>query len=125
MLEDAQPQKTIYLDAFWIDKFEVTNTQFSRFVDETGYRTTAEKTDDYSYVQDPGLRDFVYVGDANWQHPQGGNSDIFNKDDYAVTQIGWQDANAYCEWAGKRLPTEAEWEKAARGDDGRLFPWGD
>ena len=123
-LEDAQPQATIYLDAFRIDKTEVTNAQFAQFVDETGYRTTAERTDDYSYVQDPALRDFVYVGDADWRHPQGGNSGISNRDDYAVTQISWQDAYAYCEWAGKRLPTEAEWEKAARGDDGRLFPWG-
>jgi serine/threonine protein kinase len=113
-VEDAQPQATIYLDAFWIDKTEVTNAQFSRFVDETGYRTSAERTDDYSYVQD-----------LNWLHPQGGNSSITNQDDRAVTQASWEDAFAYCEWAGKRLPTEAEWEKAARGDGGRLFPWGD
>lgn len=124
-LGDAQPQRTIYLDAFWIDKTEVTNAQFSKFVDETGYSTTAERTDDYSYVQDLNLRDFVYVGDANWQHPQGGNSSIIGQDNRAVTQVSWQDAYAYCEWAGKRLPTEAEWEKAARGEDGRLFPWGD
>lgn len=123
-LGDAQPQKTIYLDAFWIDKTEVTNAQFSSFVDETGYRTTAERTDDYSYVQDINLRDFVYVGDADWQHPQGGISNIIGQDERAVTQISWQDAYAYCEWAGKRLPTEAEWEKAARSDDGRIFPWG-
>ena len=124
-LEDAQPQTTIYLNAFWIDKTEVTNAQFSRFVDETGYRTSAERTDDYSYVQDLNLRDFVYVSNADWLHPQGGNSSIINHDDRAVTQVSWEDAFAYCEWAGKRLPTEAEWEKAARGDDGRLFPWGD
>lgn len=124
-LEDAQPQATIYLDAFWIDKMEVTNAQFSRFVDETGYRTSAERTDDYSYVQDLDLRDFVYIGDADWLHPQGGVSGIVGQDDRAVTQVSWEDAYAYCEWAGKRLPTEAEWEKAARGDDGRLFPWGD
>ncbi len=124
-LEDVQPQRTIYLDAFWIDTTEVTNTRFARFVDETGYRTSAERTDDYSYVQDPDLRDFVYVSDADWLHPQGGNASIIGQDDRAVTQVSWQDAYAYCEWAGKRLPTEAEWEKAARGDDGRLFPWGD
>jgi len=124
-LEDAQPQATIYLEAFWIDKMEVTNAQFSRFVDETGYRTSAERTDNYSYVQDLDLRDFVYISDADWLHPQGGNSSIIGQDDRAVTQVSWQDAFAYCEWAGKRLPTEAEWEKAARGEDGRLFPWGD
>ncbi len=123
-LEDAQPQATIYLDAFWLDKTEVTNAQFSRFIDEAGYLTTAQRTDNYSYVQNPGLRDFVYVGDADWQHPQGGISSIIGQDERAVTQISWQDAYAYCEWAGKRLPTEAEWEKAARGDDGRIFPWG-
>jgi serine/threonine protein kinase len=123
-LGDAQPRKTIYLDAFQIDKTEVTNTQFSRFVDETGYRTTAEGTGNYSYMQDIGLRDFVYVSDADWLHPQGGVSSIIGQDERAVTQVSWQDAYAYCEWAGKRLPTEAEWEKAARGDDGRIFPWG-
>lgn len=123
-LEDAQPQAMVYLDAFWIDKTEVTNAQFSEFVDDTGYLTTAERTNDYSYVQDITLRDFVYVGDADWQHPQGGISSIIGQDVRAVTQISWQDAYAYCEWAGKRLPTEAEWEKAARGDDGRIFPWG-
>lgn len=123
-LLDAQPQAIIHLDAFWMDKTEVTNAQFAKFVDATGYRTTAETSNAYSYVQDLRLRDFVSVPDAEWRRPQGKNSNINNKGDHAVTQISWQDAAAYCEWAGRRLPTEAEWEKAARGADGRMFPWG-
>jgi eukaryotic-like serine/threonine-protein kinase len=123
-LEDAQPQSRIYLDAFWIDKTEVTNAQFARFVADSGYRTIAETTDDSSYVQDITLKDFVHVPDADWRHPRGKRSDILSKDDYPVTQVSWQDAFAYCQWAERRLPTEAEWEKAARGEDGRLFPWG-
>jgi serine/threonine-protein kinase len=123
-LLDAQPQAIIHLDAFWMDKTEVTNAQFAKFVDAIGYRTTAETSNAYSYVQDLRLRDFVSVPDAEWRRPQGKNSNINNKGDHAVTQISWQDAAAYCEWAGRRLPTEAEWEKAARGADGRMFPWG-
>jgi serine/threonine protein kinase len=123
-LKDAQPQSVIYLDAFWIDKTEVTNAQFARFVADSGYRTNAETTDDYSYVQDVEIKDFIPVPDADWRHPRGKASDILSKDDYPVTQVSWQDAFAYCQWAGRSLPTEAEWEKAARGQDGNLFPWG-
>lgn len=123
-LEDAQPQSVIYLDAFWIDETEVTNIQFARFVADSGYRTSAETTNDYSYVQDLELKAFIHDPGADWQHPRGKSSDILSKGEYPVTQISWQDAFAYCQWAGRRLPTEAEWEKAARGQDGRLFPWG-
>ena len=123
-LADAQPQATIYLDAFWIDRTEVTNNQFTQFVAETGYRTTAETTVSYSYVQDLSLRKFISNDSADWRHPQGLNSSISGMNQHPVTQVSWQDAAAYCAWAGRRLPTEAEWEKAARGEDGRLFPWG-
>jgi eukaryotic-like serine/threonine-protein kinase len=123
-LTDARPQTVIYLDEFWIDKTEVTNAQFGKFVAETGYLTSAEATDQYSYVQDTSIKKFVYDGGADWRHPRGISSSIKGKEQYPVTQISWQDASAYCQWAGRRLPTEAEWEKAARGTDGRLFPWG-
>lgn len=123
-LADAQPQAVVYLDEFWIDKTEVTNAQFEKFVTETGYLTSAEATDQYSYVQNLASKKFTYDATADWRHPRGKSSSILGKEQYPVTQVSWQDASAYCQWAGRRLPTEAEWEKAARGTDGRLFPWG-
>ena len=116
----------VYLDAFWIDQTEVTNAMFAKFVAATNYRTDAEKygdayvfhlssTYEYNYVSTPG---------ANWQHPHGPASNIKGLDQYPVVQVSWNDAVAFCKWAGERLPTEAEWEKAARGTDGRLYPWG-
>jgi formylglycine-generating enzyme required for sulfatase activity len=101
---DEDPAHTVVVDAFEIDIFEVTNAQFAQFVEETGYQTNAEKSNDPSpwsaYFQD-------------------------GKESYPVIKVSWNDAKAYCEWAGKRLPTEAEWEKAARGTDERIYPWGD
>jgi len=122
-LSDAQPQKIIILDTFWIDMHEVTNAQFAHFVTETGYVTTAEKKGS-SYVMYWRQDNFAYVPGADWQHPFDRDSNITGQDDYPVTQVSWDDAHAYCNWGGRRLPTEAEWEKAARGVDGRLFPWG-
>jgi len=124
-VDDEMPQTSIYLDSFWIDEKEVTNAQFARFVDETGYITSAEKKlNDATYVFDMGIKGFVFTADADWQHPHGKSSNINGLDSLPVTQVSWDDANAYCNWAGHRLPTEAEWEKAARGTDGALFVWG-
>lgn len=115
---DEAPEHTVYLDAFWIDQFEVSNQQFSAFVNDTGYRTSAEK-DGCSYV------DSECVSGLNWRKPFDSINSIDAIMDYPVVHISWFDASAYCEWAGKRLPTEAEWEKAARGENGIRFPWGD
>ena len=123
-IQDTSPQREIILESFWIDKTEVTNALFKQFTGSSGYITTAEqKKISYVQSQTPGAN-FQYLNGASWRHPSGPSSNINGKDDYAVTQISWDDASAYCKWAGRRLPTEAEWEKAARGTDGRLFPWG-
>ena len=100
---DETPRRTVYLDAFYIDKWEVTNRQYATFVAATGYQTEAEKKAEaqtWRTLNTPG------------------------RENYPVVWMSWNDANAYCQWAGKRLPTEAEWEKAARGTDGRIWPWG-
>jgi len=100
--EDEAPAHQVDLPAFKIDRFEVTNADFARFVEATGYQTDAEK-----------------AGSTNtWRSYAEG------RDNHPVVKVSWNDARAYCEWAGKRLPTEAEWEKAARGTDGRTYPWG-
>lgn len=96
-LSDEGPQHTVTLDAYLIDKFEVTNLQYKKYIDDAGRRAPSH------FDQ----RDF----------PKG-------KADHPVTFVSWFDAKKYCEWADKRLPTEQEWEKAARGTDGRIFPWG-
>ena len=99
--EVERPPHTVFVDAFEIDQFEVTNEQFERFIAETGYITDAEK-----------------AGETPWRAYAGG------KPKHPVVKVSWNDAKAFCEWAEKRLPTEAEWEKAARGTDGRTYPWG-
>jgi formylglycine-generating enzyme required for sulfatase activity/predicted Ser/Thr protein kinase len=122
-LVDVVPQRKIYLDSYWIDQKEVTNKQFSRFVASTSYQTNADEVGS-SYVFPPFGGVDEYIKGANWRHPFGISSDIATRDLNPVVQVSWEDANAYCKWAGRRLPTEAEWEKAARGDQGWLFPWG-
>jgi ribose/xylose/arabinose/galactoside ABC-type transport system permease subunit/formylglycine-generating enzyme required for sulfatase activity len=99
--EDEAPAREVDLPAFEIDKFEVTNADFGSFVEATGYQTDAEKK-----------------GRSNWRTAAEG------KDNHPVVFVSWNDAVAFCQWVGKRLPTEAEWEKAARGTDGRTYPWG-
>ena len=117
-----RPQHTVYLDPFWIDRTEVTVAQFRLFVQATGYRTTAEEQGGaYAYVESAG--EWQEVDGADWQHPFGPQSNAV--DNHPVTQVTWSDAVAYCTWTGGSLPTEAQWEKAARGSDGRLYPWGD
>ena len=120
-LDNEHPQRTVHLDAFYIGKYEVTNRQFSQFVDATGYTTDAEAAEwGWAWTGE----DWEEVEGADWRHPQGPGSSIEGKMDHPVVQVSWNDANAYCQWAGVRLPTEAEWEKAARGTDGREYPWG-
>ncbi|MBM3238031.1 formylglycine-generating enzyme family protein [Candidatus Poribacteria bacterium] len=123
LIKHEQPQHRVYLDAFYIDQYEVTNAQFQKFVKETGYVTDAER-EGWGYLWE-GFNDWPRVKDANWRSPRGVGSSIVGKADHPVIQVSYNDALAYALWAGKRLPTEAEWEKASRGTDGRLYPWGD
>jgi serine/threonine protein kinase len=115
-----RPVQQISLDAYLIDKYLVTNRQFKQFVEESGYQTDAEKAG-FGNVR-IGRRMREYEG-ATWKEPDGATP-IEGKDDYPVSQTSYDDAEAYCQWAGKDLPTEAQWEKAARGPNGSVYPWG-
>jgi formylglycine-generating enzyme len=146
---DARPIHRVYVDGFFMDKTDVTNAQFAEFVKATGYVTIAERTptaEDFPgappenlvagsvVFSPPGhavpldnhLQWWSYVKGANWRHPSGPKSDIRGKENYPVVQVAYPDAVAYAKWAGKRLPSEAEWEFAARGGlAGKPFVWGD
>jgi len=148
-MPDTQPVHLVSVDGFWMDTTPVTNTQFARFVEATGYATIAERLPnpkDYPGVdpksvvagsavftpvsQDVPLDDYTrwwrYVAGASWKHPEGPDSNIDGRENHPVVQIAWEDAAAYAKWAGKRLPTEAEFEFAARGGlDRNRYAWGD
>lgn len=118
-----EPYEKLTLDAFWIDQTEVTNAMFARFISATGYQTTAELEDFSSYL-DLQKQAWFWSG-ADWKHPNGPESNIDALGDHPVTQVSQLDAETYCQWAGRFLPSEAQWVKAARGTDSRVYPWGD
>jgi len=108
------PRRRAQIASFAIDRHEVTNRQFAEFVRATGYRTTAER-EGGGWVYRGGESDWAFVDGADWRHPLGLRSNIDRASQHPVVLVSWYDTNAYATWAGKRLPTEAEWEVAARG----------
>jgi len=119
-MQRETPQRRVYVEDFYIDKYLVTNAEYERFVDVTGYVTDAE-VEGWGWVWGRGLKK---VEGADWRHPNGPRSTIEDRMDHPVVMVSWNDAAAYADWAGKRLPTEVEWEKAGRGTQGWLWPWG-
>jgi sulfatase modifying factor 1 len=119
------PIHRVTVGPFWIDRCEVTNREFARFVAATGYRTESEKQG-FSGVFLPAAQEWRPVKGADWRHPEGPSSSLAGRDDQPVVHVSWDDAVAYAKWADKRLPTEAEFEWAARGGRTRgEYAWGD
>jgi sulfatase modifying factor 1 len=145
---EERPVHRVTVDGFWMDDHPVTNAEFRRFVKATDYHTVAERPPNFSdYPQaDPtllvpgslvfrrpprrvSLHDYrawwAYVPDACWNHPEGPTSTLNGRDRHPVVHIAYEDAEAYAKWAGKRLPSEAEWEFAARGGlENAVYVWG-
>ena len=137
------PSHEVTLSSFWIDAHEITNGQFTKFVIETGYVTVAERqpnSEDWpgvpSNLVKPGSILFTspkdnsassnwwsYVAGADWRHPDGPSSSIKGKDNYPVVHVAWEDAQAYASWVGRTLPTEAQFELAARSKRNSMYPW--
>ena len=157
-LPHEKPKHTVKVDGFYMDETEVTNAQFSKFIEATNYITTAERPVDWELIKQqlppgtpkphdslllpgsllfkktkesvPNLYDFSqwwrWTTGANWKQPEGKGSSINEKDNHPVVHLSFEDAMAYCNWAGRRLPTEAEWEFAARGGKrDKIYFWGD
>jgi formylglycine-generating enzyme required for sulfatase activity len=142
------PPHPVTVDGFWIDQYQVTVEEYRQFVRATGYKTVAERTPDPAYYPNadpaalvPGSMVFqkargpvpmndirnwwAWVPGACWKHPEGPRSNTAKREKHPVVHVAWEDVEAYATWAGKEIPTEAEWEYAARGGlDGALFPWG-
>ena len=149
VFQDAEPWHRVFVDGFWIDKTEVTNAEFARFVEATGYVTVAERIprpEEYpgapaenlvagsvvftppgvAVPLDDHFQWWHYLPGANWRHPTGPESTLDGMENHPVVHIAYEDALAYARWAGKRLPTEAEFEYAARGGlDRKQYAWGD
>jgi formylglycine-generating enzyme required for sulfatase activity len=154
---NERPAHRVHVEGFWIDEHDVTNAEFAKFVEATGYVTTAERKPDWEELKKelpPGtprpdesvlvagslvftptsgpvpLSDLSawwrWVPGASWRHPEGPDSTIEGRENHPVVQVSWDDAVAYAKWAGKRLPSEAEWEFAARGGlEEKRYAWGD
>jgi len=120
-LDNELPQHRLYLPTYRLARTQVTVAQFEAFVNATGYQTTAEQQ---GFLWTYNGVEWTKVEGAGWRHPRGPQDHVREKAQHPVTCVSWHDTIAFCRWVGVRLPTEAEWEKGARGTEGRIYPWG-